>query len=128
MVDGETLRLGHRVLRLQALQVPARGEASCRDVAGRTTDCGTAAAEVLARLVAGRDLSCRISGEDRHGRAHGRCEAGGVALEPALVAAGWALADGGAANGLGAAEAAARQGGRGLWSAQPAPDARRRGL
>jgi endonuclease YncB( thermonuclease family) len=45
------------------------------------------------------------------------------------VVAGWALADGGAAPELTALEAAARQGGRGLWSAaQPAPDAWRRGF
>jgi endonuclease YncB( thermonuclease family) len=129
VLDGETLRLGDRVLRLQALLAPARGQASCRDTAGRSADCGTAAAEALARLVAGRDLSCRVSGADRHGRALGTCEAGGVELNAALVGAGWALADGGAAPGLAALETAARQGGRGLWSAaQPAPDTWRRGF
>jgi endonuclease YncB( thermonuclease family) len=129
VLDGETLRLGDRVLRLQALQVPERGQASCRDAAGITTDCGTASAEALARLVAGRDLACRIGGADRHGRALGTCEAGGVDLNAALVGAGWALADGGAVPGLAALEMAARRGGRGLWSAaQPAPDAWRRGF
>src|SRR4051812_12710158 len=129
VLDGETLRLGDRVLRLQALQVPARGQASCRDAAGRSTDCGTAAAEALAGLVAGQDLSCRIGGADRHGRALGTCAAGGVELNAALVAAGWALADGGAAPELTVLEATARREGRGLWSAaQPAPDAWRRGF
>lgn len=128
VLDGETLRLGDRVLRLQALQVPARGQATCRDAAGQNQDCGTAAAEALATLVAGRNLSCRISGADRLGRALGTCEAGGVEVNAALVAAGWALAEGDAAPGLVAIEAAARQGRRGLWSsAQPAPDAWRRG-
>ena len=128
VLDGETLRLGARVLRLHAVQVPGRGQAVCRDAAGRTADCAAAAAEVLAGLVAGRDLTCRISGEDRHGRALGTCEAGGVELNASLVAAGWALADGGTASGLAAIEAAARQGGRGFWSAaQPAPEAWRRG-
>ncbi|WP_431270702.1 thermonuclease family protein [Dankookia sp. P2] len=129
VLDGETLRLGDQVLRLQAVQAPARGQARCRDAAGGTTDCGAAAAEALARLVAGRDLACQISGADRRGRALGTCEAGGIELGAALVAAGWALASGSAAPGLAAAEAAARQGGRGLWSAaQPAPEAWRRGF
>jgi endonuclease YncB( thermonuclease family) len=123
VLDGGTLRLGDRMLRLDAVQVPARGRATCRDAAGRSTDCGAAAAEALAGLVAGRDLVCRIRGEDRHGRALGTCEAGGVALGAALVASGWALAAGGEAPGLAAIEAMARQGGRGLWSATPAPEA-----
>lgn len=129
VLDGETLRLGDRVLRLQALRVPARGQAVCRDLAGRSLDCGTAAAEALAGLVAGRNIACRIDGTDRHGRMLGTCEAGGIEVNAALVAAGWALADGDAAPGLAAFAAAARQDGRGLWSAAPPiADAGRRGL
>jgi endonuclease YncB( thermonuclease family) len=37
-------------------------------------------------------------------------------VNAALVAAGWALADADAAPALGALEAAARQGGRGIWA------------
>ncbi|MBK1659708.1 thermonuclease family protein [Paracraurococcus ruber] len=129
VLDGETLRLGERVLRLHALRVPERGAATCRDPAGRTVDCAAAAAAALASLVAGRDVACRVQGEDRHGRAIGTCEAGGVELNASLVAAGWALADGGAAPALAALEGAARQGGRGAWaSAVPAPETWRRGL
>ncbi|MFC7473664.1 thermonuclease family protein [Dankookia sp. GCM10030260] len=129
VLDGETLRLGEQVLRLHAVQVPQRGQATCRDAAGQTTDCGAAAAEALAGLVAGHGLTCQPRGEDRHGRVLGTCEAGGVELNAALVAAGWALADGDAAPGLAPIETAARQSGRGLWSrAQPALDAWRRGF
>lgn len=129
VLDGETLRLGVQVLRLHALQVPERGRATCRDMAGRSTDCGAAAAEALAALVAGRDVTCRIRGEDRHGRALGTCEAAGVEVNASLVAAGWALADAGAAPALAAIEAAAREGARGLWAASAlAPEAWRRGL
>ncbi|TDH63810.1 thermonuclease family protein [Dankookia rubra] len=128
VLDGATLRLGDQVLQLQAVQVPARGQASCRDAAGRTMDCGAASAEALAGLVAGRDLACRIGGVDRHGRVLGTCEAGGVELGAALVAAGWALAADSATPGLATSEAIARQGGRGLWSAaRPAAAAWRRG-
>ncbi|MFZ4406231.1 MAG: thermonuclease family protein [Paracraurococcus sp.] len=128
VLDGETLQLGGRVLRLHALSVPERGQATCRDPAGRPTDCGAAAAEALAGLVAGRDLLCRIRGADRHGRALGTCEAGGVEVNASLVATGWALAGPGAAPGLTAIEAAARQHGRGVWAgAQPAPESWRPG-
>src|SRR4051812_39062886 len=116
VLDGETLRLGDRVLRLQALQVPARGQASCRDAAGRSTDCGTAAAEALARLVAGQDLSCRIGGADRHGRALGTCEAGGGELEAAPGEARWGPGGGGAGPRPPAPEAGAPPGRRRGWA------------
>lgn len=129
VLDGGTLQLGRRVLRLDALRVPERGQAACRDAAtGRTSDCGAAAAGVLAGLVAGHALSCRVRGEDPRGRALGTCEAGGVEVNTALVAAGWALAGAGAAPDLVATEAAARQAGRGLWSAAtPVPERWRHG-
>jgi endonuclease YncB( thermonuclease family) len=128
VLDGETLSLGMQVLRLHALQAPERGQARCRDAAGRATDCGSAAAEALAVLVADRDLTCRIRGEDRYGRALGVCDAGGVEVNASLVAAGWALADAVTAPALAAIEAAARQAGRGFWAAAvPAPETWRRG-
>ncbi|MDO9709444.1 thermonuclease family protein [Paracraurococcus lichenis] len=129
VLDGGTLRLGAQVLRLEALRVPDRGRAACRDAAGGAQDCGSAAAAALAALVAGRDLACRVRSEDRQGRATGTCEAGGVEINASLVAAGWALADAGAAPGLLALEATARQDGRGVWgAASPTAETWRRGL
>lgn len=129
VLDGGTLGLGAQVLRLHALQVPERGRAACRDAAGGVIDCAAAAAEALARLVAGRDVTCRVKDADRHGRALGTCEAGGVELNASLVAAGWAATDGGAAPPLAALEAAAQQGGRGIWAPAAAlPEGWRRGL
>jgi len=128
VVDGGTLRLGERVLRLQALEVPERGQARCAVAGGLPQDCGAAATEALARLVANRDLSCRVQGHDRLGRAIGLCSAGGIEVNASLVASGWALVDRGAQPGLAAIEAAARAAGRGLWSAAtPSPEAWRRG-
>lgn len=118
VVDGDTLRLGDRVLRLAGLEVPERGRATCRDAGGRPADCAGAAASALAGLVAGRDVTCHVQGRDRHGRALGTCQAGAAEVNGSLVAAGWALAEIGA-TALTPLEAAARQAGRGLW----APDA-----
>lgn len=114
VVDGDTLRLGERTLRLAGLVSPPRGQ-TCTTPGGAGFDCGGAAAEALARLVQRSDLACRVRGRDRFGRALGVCEAGGVETNTALVAAGWALAASGE-GGLLAAEAAARGAGRGLWS------------
>ncbi|GGC58587.1 hypothetical protein GCM10011504_40970 [Siccirubricoccus deserti] len=127
VLDGDTLRLGDRVLRLAALEVPDRGRATCRDGASQPSDCAGLAAESLARLVADRAVECRVQGRDRLGRGLGTCRAGGVELNASLVAAGWALAEPGAQPALAAVEESARQAGRGLWASGASPPERWRG-
>lgn len=112
VVDGDTLRLGERVVRLDGVEAPLRGQ-SCAGADGRGFDCGAMAAESLARLVAERPLTCRVQRHDAFRRSLGACEADGVAVNAALVSGGWALA---ASDELAAAEAAARAAGRGLWA------------
>jgi endonuclease YncB( thermonuclease family) len=114
VVDGDTLRLGDRTLRLSGIEAPARG-LRCTDGEGRSFDCGAASAEALARLVAGRDLVCRVHGRDRFGRALGACSAGTADVNASLVHGGWARASE-TTGGLAAAEAVARAERRGLWA------------
>jgi endonuclease YncB( thermonuclease family) len=114
IVDGDTIRLGDRTLRLYGVEAPERGQ-FCTNEQGALYDCGTAAAAELARLVGERGVDCRITGRDRFGRALGVCAAGGVELNTALVQSGWALADGGSLPALVPVEAAARTAQRGLW-------------
>ena len=114
VVDGETLRLGDRMLRLSGIDAPERGQV-CADGGGQRFDCGAAAAEALSRLVNGRSVLCRVHGRDRFGRGLGVCTAGGAELNEGLVAAGWAIVDGDDAPLL-AIETRARQSGRGLWA------------
>lgn len=114
VVDGGTLRLGDVVLRLRGVAAPARGEV-CHDHGGQRFDCGGAAAEALAALVRDRPVSCHLAGRDATGVVQGACEAGGAELNQALVAAGFARADGGDAA-LRAAEGDARAARRGLWA------------
>lgn len=114
VVDGDTLRLGDRTLRLAAIDAPERGQ-RCTDAAGRWFDCGAAAAEALSRLVNGRSVVCRVEGRDRYGRGLGTCLAGGAELNAGLVASGWALASGDDAR-MATVEAEARGAGRGLWA------------
>lgn len=129
VLDGETLRVGERLLRLSGVAAPARGQL-CRDQLGRIFDCGAAAAGALARLVADRPLDCRVTGRDRMGRDLAQCRVGTEDVNAALVAAGWAAAGSGASPALSTMADAARQSGRGLWAAAehglPAqPDGRR---
>ena len=114
VVDGDTLRLGERTLRLAGLRSPERGQ-TCTTAHGVGFDCGAAATGALARLLRGLDLICRVQGRDAFGRALGRCQAGGMDANAALVGAGWALAAPDS-PALEEAEAAARAAQRGLWS------------
>jgi len=131
VVDGETLRLRDRTLRLLGLDAPARGTrcgAAARGAAESAFDCGAASAAALARLIGERTVTCRLQGQDRVGHALGVCEAQAAtaarapaAAEPvdlnlAMVAEGWAVAEGGALPALLPAEAEARRAGRGLWA------------
>jgi len=115
VVDGDTLRLGDRMLRLYGVDAPERGQ-SCTDARGGLYDCGTSAAAALARLVGDRGVQCRLHGRDRFGRALGVCRAGDTELNAGLVLSGWALADGGALPALVPIEAAAKLAQRGLWA------------
>jgi endonuclease YncB( thermonuclease family) len=111
VLDGETLRLGERIIRLHGVSAPARGEAC-----GPVADCGRAAAAELARLVRDRALECRIYGRDGFGRGLGVCRAGGVDVNAALVGAGWARVEGSGQPALASLEAAARGDARGMWA------------
>ncbi len=115
VVDGETLRLDDRVVRLRGVLAPPRGRV-CRRGDGAAFDCGAAAADGLARLVGDRDVTCRLAGRDRSGFPQGTCRAGGADLNRAMIAGGWARAEPGT-PALAAAEAEARAGARGLWAA-----------
>ncbi|WP_146422662.1 thermonuclease family protein [Humitalea rosea] len=115
VVDGDTLRLRDRTVRLAGLLAPERGT-RCTDAAGRGFDCGVAAAEMLSRLLRDRDVACRVRGRDRFGRGLGHCVAAETDLNLGLIGAGFALADTDAPVTLGTAEALARQRGQGLWA------------
>lgn len=114
VVDGDTLRLGDRTLRLAAIDAPERGQ-NCSDAAGRWFDCGAAAAEALSRLVNNRSVVCRVEGRDRFGRGLGTCTAGGVELNAGLVSSGWALAYPDEPR-MTVLETQARLANRGLWA------------
>ena len=115
VVDGDTLRLGERTVRLAGVRSPERGQ-TCSTANGAGFDCGAAAAEALSRLVQGRDLTCRVTGRDHFGRALAFCRTGDMEANAALVAAGWALAG---TTALQPAENSARGAGLGLWSHPP---------
>jgi endonuclease YncB( thermonuclease family) len=114
VVDGSTLRLGDLVVRLLGVDPPMRG-AACRGRDGSDVDCGAAATNALAALVWGRPVACRVRGQDKLGRPYASCEAGGMDLGLAQVAAGWAHGND-ALPMLKREEAQARVERRGIWA------------
>jgi endonuclease YncB( thermonuclease family) len=119
VVDGGTLRLRDRVVVLQGVAPPPRGTA-CEPHNGSGEDCGAAATNALAALVREAPVACRITGADDLGRPYAICQASGTELNRAVIAAGWARADGDQ-PALKQAEEAARAEHRGVWASAHAP-------
>jgi endonuclease YncB( thermonuclease family) len=111
VLDGDTLRVGEHVVRLEGIVAPARGSV-CHGDGTLELDCGAAAANALAALVRGRSVECTIHGHDGQGRPVADCAAGGRKLSVALVQDGWARAG---TPALREPEANARAAGLGVW-------------
>lgn len=110
VADGDSLVVDGERVRLQGIDAPELAQTCTRG--GADYPCGREAREALARLVASRLLACESRQRDRYERVLATCIAGGVEVNRAMVEAGWAVSYG----DYRAAEAAARQGGRGLWA------------
>ena len=114
VVDGGTLRLQERVVRLLGVTPPPRGKI-CRRGDGAEVDCGGASADALAALVRGTSVASEVRSVDSMGRPLAVCRASGTELNHAVVAAGWARGDR-SLPGLDGQEAEARSKHRGLWA------------
>ena len=113
VVDGQTLRLRENIVRLHGVVAPMRGQ-QCRGADGVRFDCGAASSEALATLVRGHAVACRLDGRDEAGFPEGHCDAGGVSLNHAMIAAGWARVDSHEPD-LAREEIAARARRLGIW-------------
>ena len=114
-VDGDTLRAGAERIRLIGIDAPEKDQ-TCRDARGPAYACGVAATDRLAALVAEGNVACAAQGHDRYGRTLAVCSAGAVAdVGIALVREGYAVSYMDRDGRYGAAEAAARDEGLGLW-------------
>jgi endonuclease YncB( thermonuclease family) len=104
VMDGQTLRIAGRVVRLDGLAAPRPGIAD-------------GAALHLAALVRDQRVACQVDPAGSAEPAVARCEAGGTDLNRALVASGWAEARDDA-PALQQAETVARAQHLGLWASK----------
>ena len=90
VIDGDTLEVAGRRVRLHGRDAPERSQACERG--GRRYACGQAAARALAALLAGRAVRCTARGRNRYGRTVAVCRVGGADVGEAMVHSGWAVA------------------------------------
>lgn len=72
IIDGETLEVSGRRVRLWGIDAPSRHQTCSRD--GGVYDCGQEAARYLEGLIAGRAVTCAPRGEHGVGPVIAQCE------------------------------------------------------
>jgi endonuclease YncB( thermonuclease family) len=113
-IDGDSLKIGEREVRLYGIDAPELAQICQRD--GRAWECGSEAAYQLSKLVKGKQVTCAVMGGDTFGRTLGRCRVGEVDLNRTMVATGYALAYRRYSTDYVSAEASAKLARRGIWS------------
>lgn len=113
VVDGDSLFIGRREIRLSGIDAPEYHQ-SCFDKDGFGYECGKEARKALARLVR-PDLKCRTLVRDKYKRDVAVCESNGVNLNRRMVENGWALAYKRYTDEYDAAEKIAKKKRLGIW-------------
>jgi endonuclease YncB( thermonuclease family) len=126
--DGDTLAIGAVRIRLHGIDAPETGQ-RCALQAGGEWDCGQAALDRLAELVAGRVVHCTPHDRDGYGRLVATCAVSGVDLGATLVGEGLAWSYSHYSADYAPTEGRARRAGVGIWQSatQPAWDFRAEG-
>lgn len=112
VIDGDSIVVDGREIRLKGIDAPELAQICHRD--GNPWRCGEEAQRQLRFFVRGGDVECEGSEYDQHGRLLGVCRIAGRDVNGWMVKEGWAISFGGYSD----AEAEARDGLRGLWSAR----------
>jgi endonuclease YncB( thermonuclease family) len=93
VVDGDTLRIGDRTLRLNGMDAVELRQL-CRNADGSSWACGLEARDALTEMVAAEGLVCNARGSAGYGRASGDCRTNAsTSLAADLVTQGWAVGD-----------------------------------
>jgi len=90
VVDGDSLFIGKREIRLSGIDAPEYRQ-ECYNAAGDSYPCGKLAFQALKKLVK-EDLDCKTVAVDRYKRDVAVCYSAGRNINRRMVAQGWAVA------------------------------------
>jgi endonuclease YncB( thermonuclease family) len=126
IIDGDTIVIGDFKIRMHGIDAP-ESDQLCQRADGSDWQCGLEATRFLARLVAGRPVSCQPLGLDNYDRVLGTCAANGIDLNAEMVRQGFAWAFVKYSGDYVEVEKEARAAKRGIFQAptQPAWDFRK---
>src|SRR6266700_4297197 len=79
VVDGDTLVLGDKHIRLEGIDAPETDQV-CLDAHGERWTCGISARDRLAEHIGFHEVSCTSNGSDRYGRTLSVCSSAGEDL------------------------------------------------
>jgi len=114
VVDGDTIHVAGRRIRLEDIDAPERDQ-TCVHADGKAWPCGQAATRHLRERIAGQSLTCAPRARDRYGRVIAGCTlSDGSDLNAWLVRQGWALASG-FTRAYASEETEAKAQKRGIW-------------
>ena len=114
-VAGDQLRVGGTPIRLFGIEAPEHNQ-TCAAPGGKTTPCGAAAKAALQKLIAGKRVTCDVSGRQADAAA-ATCQVTGADIAGQLVRGGHVFATTGLFATYASAEREARTAKAGLWRA-----------
>ncbi|MGH6720194.1 MAG: thermonuclease family protein [Alphaproteobacteria bacterium] len=112
--SGDTLVIGQTIVRLRGVDAAESDQTCARGTVA--WPCGADATAELARMIAGRVVTCRDPETLSAQTIAAHCAADGVDLARHMAGAGFAFAEPTADPAYAAAEAAAADAGLGMWS------------
>lgn len=113
-ITGDTLRIDGRLVDLAGIEAPEISQV-CRDRRKRAWRCGQSARKALRRVVGRRQVVCTDVVAADGGRLKATCQVGKKDVAAAVVARGYAFAQGTIFKTYAEAEAEAQDAKRGIW-------------
>ncbi len=114
VIDGDTLDVDGRRIRLHGIDAPERGQPCTKN--GESFDCGEASKQHLTYLLTGEKLICNGRSRDKWGRDVATCMTGTEDVAALMVRHGWAVAYTEYSKDYVEDEQFARTNGMGLWA------------
>lgn len=116
VLDGDSLRINHQMIRLHGIDAPEGRQLCLRD--GITYPCGQHAAALLKKLTARQTVRCTEKDRDAYERIVAECFIGKDSLNAEMVKQGWALAYRRYSRAFIALENSARAKKHGIWAGE----------